>query len=360
MKIVKFIKKHTFLVIILAFALIGVVALYVTQAATNSVAIEAELGSVVSPAASYGNSSTASGSSAVKFNAGSTTPPGQSFTIIAAGDVGKGYSDKKNTISTAQLIKDINPAYVLALGDLAYESGTYSEFKSNYHPYWGVPEILNKTKPVNGNHEYNTSGATGYFQYFEEFGIQTGSRDKGYYSFTHNNWLFLMLNSECGKVSGGCGASSAQAAFVTSELAANPTKCVIAGWHRPRFNGGPSDTRPSSVHGDESAVDPLWDKIVARKGIVVQGHNHFYNRMHPMNGDGVIDNTNGIVSFVSGLGGANPYSISYDDPEVAAKSNVTGLLKMTLSGNKADFQYINASTRAVIDSGTITAGCPAP
>lgn len=349
--LVRIVKKHRYILLASFIVLIGIFTLFATKAATNSVAIEAEAGTL-SNSNLLASDSTASKSQAVKYKTQTTgrTP----FVIMAAGDVAK--SDTTRAKLTATLIKEIKPTYLLALGDLAYEDGSLSQFQTRYEPSWGQPEIIPVTKPTSGNHEYRTTGASGYFDYFASKGVPTGDRDKGYYAFTHDNWLFLMLNSECGEIAGGCSNSGAQVAFINNTLAQHPEKCVIASWHRPRATGGPSDGRPSSVHGDSTSVDPMWDKIVARKGIVLTGHNHFYTRMKPLNGDAALD-PNGITSFVVGLGGASPYSIDFTDTREAAKSNVTGMLKMTLQGNKADFQYINANNKAVIDSGSITAGC---
>jgi hypothetical protein len=69
-------------------------------------------------------------------------------------------------------------AVVAALGDLAYESGTLSEFDTYYHDAdpntlysWGV-DLNDRVKPVPGNHEYYSPKARGYVDYFTAHGVQ--------------------------------------------------------------------------------------------------------------------------------------------------------------------------------------------
>ena len=67
---------------------------------------------------------------------------------------------------------------IVALGDLAYRHGTAQEFATCYDPVWGRHKA--RTRPSPGNHEYETSGAQPYFDYF---GGQAGPSGQGYYSF---------------------------------------------------------------------------------------------------------------------------------------------------------------------------------
>jgi hypothetical protein len=55
---------------------------------------------------------------------------------------------------------------VLALGDEAYPRGSVANFEECYEPSWG--RFKERTRPVPGNHEYHTEGASGYFEYFGE------------------------------------------------------------------------------------------------------------------------------------------------------------------------------------------------
>ena len=74
------------------------------------------------------------------------------------------------------LLADSSVAAFAALGDLQYDNGTLKTFMSAYAPTYG--RLLDRTIPVAGNHEYQTGGAAGYYDYF---GARAGDRTKGYY-----------------------------------------------------------------------------------------------------------------------------------------------------------------------------------
>ena len=108
------------------------------------------------------------------------------------------------------------------MGDIQYESATLSDFNTRYDPTWGAHKAI--TWPAPGNHEYQTSGAAGYFDYYNGVGVQTGragTRSKGYYSFNLGAWHIIALNSNCTSI-GGCGAGSLQETWLRADLAANP------------------------------------------------------------------------------------------------------------------------------------------
>ena len=63
-------------------------------------------------------------------------------------------------------------------------AGTLAAFRSSYDRTWGRVKAI--TRPVVGNHEYETPGAAGYFDYFNGPGRATGRagrRGEGWYSF---------------------------------------------------------------------------------------------------------------------------------------------------------------------------------
>ncbi|MGH3118370.1 MAG: metallophosphoesterase family protein, partial [Gaiellales bacterium] len=103
------------------------------------------------------------------------------------------------------------------------------------------------TYPVPGNREYNTSGASGYYTYFQD---KAFAATPGYYSFDIGTWHLIALNSNCSEV-GGCGAGSAQEQWLRTDLAAHPNSCTLAYWHHPRF----------SSKGNDSGYEPFWQAL---------------------------------------------------------------------------------------------------
>ena len=163
--------------------------------------------------------------------------------IVAAGDIAD--CRREGDEATARLVGRINGT-VLTLGDAAYPEGTAEDFEECYEPTWG--RFKGHTKPVPGNHEYDTRGAEGYFDYF---GKAAGDPDEGYYSYNLGKWHIVALNSNCEEVPGGCEASSPQGRWLEADLAANEDKsCTLAYMHHPRFSSG-------EKHGSTHYVKPL-------------------------------------------------------------------------------------------------------
>jgi hypothetical protein len=121
--------------------------------------------------------------------------------ILGAGDIAACDSDGDE--ATAALLDELEGT-ILALGDVVYEDGNAREFARCYDPSWG--RHRDRTRPVPGNHEYQTEGAAGYFDYF---GAAAGTPGAGWYSFDLGDWHLIGLNSNCDQI-GGCEEGSPQ------------------------------------------------------------------------------------------------------------------------------------------------------
>src|SRR5205809_5738354 len=82
--------------------------------------------------------------------------------FVGAGDIAS-CDDLAGAYATAKLIEKI-PGTVFAAGDLAYPNGTDADFQNCYSPTWG--RFKDRTRPSPGNHEYHSTGASGYVHYF--------------------------------------------------------------------------------------------------------------------------------------------------------------------------------------------------
>jgi PKD repeat protein len=76
--------------------------------------------------------------------------------LVGAGDIAD--CSLPNDEATAALVASI-PGTVFTAGDNVYDNGTASEFSDCYDPSWG--RFKSRTRPVPGNHEYNTPGRPG-------------------------------------------------------------------------------------------------------------------------------------------------------------------------------------------------------
>jgi hypothetical protein len=276
--------------------------------------------------------------------------PAQPPTLAAAGDIscdpadanyngGNGTATACHMKATSDLLIGAGHAAVLIVGDNQYESGTLAQYQASYDATWGRVKAI--TRPVVGNHEYLSAGAAGYYAYF---GAAAGDPAKGWYSFDLGGWHLVVLNSNCDAV-GGCGPGSPQEQWLAADLAAHRGVCTLAAWHHPRFSSGP--------HGDDAAFQTFWDDLyVTGADVVLNGHDHIYERFGPQTPTGGADRARGLREFVIGTGGKNLTNF----PIVRANSEIRdattfGVLSLTLYPNGYAWRFVPDRPDGFTDSG---------
>lgn len=274
-----------------------------------------------------------------------------SKSLVAVGDIECGPAQKVfndglqcQSGKTAELTKKLDPNFVLALGDLQYDNGAGSSFDSLYDKDWG--QFKSITYPSPGNHEYYTAGASGYFDYFNKDNPLATIVSKPYYSFDRFNWHFVALNSNCDDV-GGCGGGSAQLKWLESDLQASTATCTLAFWHHPRFTSGRYANKPAS---NNRSID-FWKQLQTSKAdIVLNGHDHIYERFLPQTSAGQEDDI-GIQEFIVGTGGKELYSITSKAKNSAFRDDKHfGVLQLELFGKAYKWSFIDIHGK-VVDSG---------
>lgn len=249
--------------------------------------------------------------------------------LIGAGDIGDcttGGADQ-----TAALLA--LGATVFTVGDNAYPHGSAEDFRQCYEPSWGA--FRARTRPSPGNHEYETAGARGYFDYF---GANAGPPGLGYYSFAVGEWTVLSLNSSI-----AVGAGSAQAEWVRSELERLRPRCLAAIWHHPLVSSG------SGAHPHMRDIWQLLQTFGAE--LAITAHDHFYERLAPVDANGVLSRT-GIRPFVVGTGGA-PLTVPIGrHPASEVRASVWGVLRLTLRSDVYEWAFIPVAGGTIADAGS--------
>jgi acid phosphatase type 7 len=268
-------------------------------------------------------------SSAAPINAKQTTDA----VLVGAGDISScGLTGDSQTL---QLLENIGGT-VFTAGDNVYESGSTNEFRECYAPTWG--RVLDRTRPAPGNHEYNTPGAAPYYAYF---GARAGEAGKGYYSYELGAWHVIVLNSNV-----EVDAKSAQIAWLEADLKAHPSLCSVAIWHHPRFSSG--------LHGSDARFQAFWETLYAGGvDVVLNGHDHDYERFAPQTPHGKADSKNGIRQFVIGTGGATlrPFLLPRANSEIR-DSSTWGVLKLTLRQSGYAWNFVPVAGGKFTDAGT--------
>jgi hypothetical protein len=276
--------------------------------------------------------------------------------MLAAGDNTSCETSDGDT-ATSQILLDHPDAIIAPLGDTAYSNGTPAEFANCYTPTWG--RVIDRTYPAIGNHEYDTTNAQGYFDYFRNrlspFGAAAGDPGRGWYSYDLGAWHVLVLNSNCTLV-GGCDIGSPEEQWLKADLAAHPSECTLAMYHHPLFAS-------DSVHGPNTEMRTFFrDLYTAGVDVVLNGHAHIYERFLPQTADAVADPNFGVQQFVVGTGGYFEYQFGTIQPNSAARTtNIYGVLKMSLHSHGWDWQFLPEAGRTFSDTGSGTChGTPPP
>lgn len=172
--------------------------------------------------------------------------------------------------------------FMLHVGDMAYELGTFAEFDQNFFKvYEGLLQHF-PVFPVAGNHEYDTNDA---FPYRVVFDLPNNER---WYSFDWGPVHFLALDTE--------QVGPEQVRFIDRDLRANAGKkaWTVVLMHKPPYSSG--------SHGSELSVRKAFEPLFAKHGVdlVLTGHDHHYERTKPQRG---------VHYIVTGGGGAGTYAV---------------------------------------------------
>ena len=131
--------------------------------------------------------------------------------------------------------------------------------------------------PVPGNHEYQTGNAAGYRGYFGKRATPDGET---WYSRDVGEWHVIVLDANCTEIAGGCGRG-----FAAAPLAAPRPRGERRAMHA-------RDVAPAAVQQrrgawQRPAVAPFWDALYeADADLVLNGHDHNYERFAPQDPDG--------------------------------------------------------------------------
>lgn len=222
-------------------------------------------------------------------------------TLLVAGDIVKKAEDAR---AMGGLIARTSPDLFVTTGDNAYPDGSDEDYQKYDE---GLGRYKHRTLPVAGNHDHHSEGARPMLRYF---GLRKlwNSRDVG-------PVRVIGVDSEFPDDPG-------QLAWLKSQLRTN--KCVVVSWHKPRYS--------SSRHGSSSDVGPLWQAALGKADVVVNGHDHNYERFAPRKG---------TREIVIGTGGASAYDFGdRESGSVVRHTGTTGGLKLTFTGNRYVAQFL--------------------
>ena len=261
--------------------------------------------------------------------------------------------------------------FVLSLGDQT-EDDSASQLQNNY--FNQLEKVLNNSPlyTVVGNHDNHDT----LFNYLKTFSVPEGnepggiaSHNKMYYSFDYSNIHVVVLSTEIYDDV----TYKAQVEWLKKDLANNKQIWLIACMHQPFHSGGyhPTDDNESSQRRRADWLRVLEDDGV---DVVLQGHNHVYERSYMV--DNLIGKSTTITDankintglgrpdidgpyrkpagnqphkgtiFISCTGGGVANSVKYYPapfnifPVVFAGSDYEGSLVIDVNSNQMDVKFL--------------------
>lgn len=242
---------------------------------------------------------------------------------------------------SAAIVEDV----VFTLGDNAYPDGSDRDFSLCFTPSWGdsTKRIIKRLRPTPGNHEHSVFGAAAYYEYF---GKRAGEPKKGYYSYNLGEWHVIALNSEI-IVNDVFTPEDrkAQEDWLNDDLKFNTKKCTVAYFHNPRFSSG--------WHGGDRRLAGLWQLLYDNNvDLILNGHDHHYERFNPMTPAGLADSVRGIVEIVAGTGGGELRGMKTVTPNSAFRvQGHFGVIKLTLGKEEWRSAFLSVNGRVYDPSG---------
>lgn len=238
------------------------------------------------------------------------------FNIGAAGDWDSGTNARQTALNMDAKGVDL----ALGLGDYAYSTGS-----AGVCQWWNdqMAPLHGKIKGALGNHD--TKDESLYAKLF-------GQSDQWFYSFDVEGVHFVAINTE-----ESFGPGSSQYKFVEQDLQSASAKgdlnWIVVFLHQPMYTS-PSHHDP--VSSLRNAYHPLFDKYDV--DIVLQGHNHNYQRSFPImynsedpskpivtsNENGVYNDAPGQIYAEVGTGGKDSYSLDSKHPFISDQFTTEG------------------------------------
>src|SRR5207253_543118 len=123
-----------------------------------------------------------------------TAGPGP-YSFLVFGDSGAGTTGQRDILN--QMLKESQSYnFVLHVGDIAYERGTFEEFTANHFGYYFTLMRRACFFPVPGNHEYYSPNAAPYMALHAPPSETVPPADLGrYYSFDWGSTHFVALDA---------------------------------------------------------------------------------------------------------------------------------------------------------------------
>lgn len=280
-----------------------------------------------------------------RFRTASSTP----FRFLVIGDSGIG-SDEQRRI--AERMAEEDPALVLHTGDVVYLTGDWREQQPFYFDiYWRLM-LRTAFYPTLGNHDVDTAGGAPYLAVHALPSEGVAFEDRGrYYSFDWGNVHFVSLDSNRSLVEAAAGAGK-MLEWLDGDLGRNRSFWRVVFFHHPPYASGIKGLDAGMALA-RAHIAPILDRH--RVPLVLNGHEHSYQRSWPIRGGQPVDAGQGTLYLVTGGGGAALYPV-FPHHTIAFGASVHHYMRADVNGCRMTLRAIRVDGQE-IDRVTLS---PAP
>ncbi len=274
----------------------------------------------------------------------------ESFRILAFGDSGSG---NEHQYRLAEKMPSAGADIVVHTGDLIYMEGEREDYPEKfYRPYASLIASV-PFYPSMGNHDFRTNRGAPMFEEFvlPENGPQSSTPERHYW-FDFGSARFVAIDTDLTMKDLG----SIVAPWLDKVLEGAGDRWKIVFFHHPVYTNG----RYGPTHRLWRTILPVIEAHGTH--LVLSGHDHLYERTHPIREGKITPPGQGVVHVVTGAGGHGLYAINPKPMEqIAVQYNEDySFTVIDVSPDRMTLRQINANGEQVDEYVIPRTGSPDP
>lgn len=258
------------------------------------------------------------------------------FKFVAAGDSRGGYEYFSRAM---QAMAQEGPDFILFSGD-----ATLSGNEEEWDVWFSAAEpVISKIPlmPTYGNHDALANN------YFARFALPRNAPPNDvelYYSFVYGNTRFIILNDNYTFALRPSRLDGPQYVWLENELAHAKEEWIIVVNHQPFYSS-------SNKHGSDRNLQRVWAPLFDKYKVdmVFNGHDHNYERSHPLREGKVMNRFGEGTVYVVAAGIGAPLYDNGRNYFTAYSEKTENYVVVEIDGRKLSYTAKRASTGTVID-----------
>jgi uncharacterized protein (TIGR03437 family) len=253
-----------------------------------------------------------------------TAAPGK-FSFLAFGDTGENSAPQRQVMGA--MIDEPNIAMAIHTGDLAYPHGSFSQYESSYFSVNAAKMSNLPLFPTPGNHDYLGDGGAAYLASHAPPECDVPGDDNGrYYSYNWGDAHFVSLDSNLLPYDAG----NRMLEWLQRDLAQTRKFWKIVYFHHPPYPTGHHRNDPFSAIARHRVV-PILESAGVQ--IVIGGHEHGFERTHPLCAGQPVTTGPSTTYVITGGGGASLQALGFL-PQTATALALHHYVRVDIDGTR--------------------------